>query len=211
MSQQISATPWASFGQSLMQDFQSQYSGQQSILNLLSSTFQGIIGAGGYGFANNAVNAMRTGATDTISGQYQNAQKALQERQATTQDANLPSGVAAQQNEQLLAAKASADSGAQNQITMANEQARQQSYYGALSGLSGVASMENPLGYAGAANQSGDVSASLVSADAAASKTGFMNSLENGLGSGIGGGLGGGLAGMAGTGMSMIGSGAWGF
>lgn len=184
----INTSPWVNFGQTLMRDFQTQYGNNSQVLNFLRDSLMPIIKLGGRGFGNEALTAMRTAATDTTAQQYQNAQKALQNQQAQNGDPNLPSGVAEQQKEQLAEGGARFDANAQNQITLANEQQKENDFWNATQGLMGVAQGYNPLGYAGAANQAGQTAADIETANAKmmeAQGGGFMGSLKRGLGAGL--------------------------
>ena len=186
----ISTSPWQDFGSKLMTDFQTQYGNQSSLLSYLTGVLQPMIAMGGQGFNAQMLAAMRTGAADTTSTQYQNAEKALQQRQAINGDASLPSGVAAQQKEQLAAAGASADAGAQNNITLANEQQREKNLDFATNALFGVAHEENPLGYAGEANATGNTEANIENANTNQNANSFGGSFKRGLGGSLGSGLG---------------------
>ena len=195
----ISLSPWKSFSTNLMQDFQTQYASNTALLNYLTGIFKPMVEAGGLGFNAQTLAAMRTGASDTTATQYQNAEKALQQNQALTQEAGLPSGVAEQQKEELAAAAAGQGATAQQNITLANEQQRQRNLEFATQGLSDVARQQNPLGYAAAADSAGNTEASLENANTQADANSFGGMLKRGLASGITkiatGGLGGALSG----------------
>lgn len=186
----LSTSTWQNFGSGLMKDFQTQYGNQSDVLNYLSGILKPMVEAGGQGFSPQTLAAMRTSAGDTTATSYQNAQKALQTRQAVTGTPEVASGVNAQQAEQLAAAGASQGATAQENITLANEQQREKNLEFATGGLLSVSQQENPLGFAGAANQAGDVAANIENANTTASANSFGGSLAKGLGSSIGSGIG---------------------
>jgi hypothetical protein len=84
-------------------------------------------------------------------------------------ESQLPSGVGAQLNEALLNAEAADKATGQNQITMQNEQLKQQNYWNAVNALNGVATQENPLGYANSATAGSGAVSSLSQAVTASS------------------------------------------
>src|SRR6185437_10021468 len=141
------------FNNQLMSLFQKQFASQQSTLQYLKDTFQPVISnaQAGNGFSPQALAAMRTGATDTLSTQFQNAQQALNQQLKTAGDANVPSGVTVGADMALLQEEARQNAAAQNNITLANQQQANSNLFNAANVLNGVAAQDNPLGYAGAA------------------------------------------------------------
>jgi hypothetical protein len=186
----ISTSPWQDFGSKLMTDFQTQYGNQSSLLSYLTGVLQPMIAMGGQGFNAQTLAAMRTGAADTTSTQYQNAAKSLQQNQALTQEAGLPSGVAEQQKEELAASGAQANAGAQENITLANEQERENNLKFATNALFGVAHEEDPLGFAGAADSAGNTEANIENANTQQKANSFTGSFEKGLGGSLGSAVG---------------------
>lgn len=205
------------FNTQLMGIFQQQYGQQQQVYQYLQKQMQPIIDAGGTGYSAQALASMRTSATDNLSNQYQNAQKALQAQEFTSGGRDLPSGVNQQLNASLFASEAADQAGAQNQITQQNENLKQQNYWNAVNELNGVGAAFNPQSYAGAATNSSEAastagnSAANLSTAYQNSKKGFWSNLASGLGAGLGAGLGGGLSGGFGSLMSTIGSGNFGW
>src|SRR6185312_2155481 len=112
------------FNQQLMGLFQQQFQNQQNQLNFLKGVMQPVItnAQAGKGFSDEALTAMRTGATDQLSSQFQNAQAALNQQLKTSGDANIPSGVTVGADTALLNEEAKTNAGAQNNITLANAQ-----------------------------------------------------------------------------------------
>lgn len=170
------------FNTQLMSIFQQQFSKQSAITDYLTAKMKPIIDAGGTGLSPEALTAMRTSATDTISTQYNNAQKALNAHLTQAGESGMPSGVTAQLDAALLQQQASETGQTQNQITLSNEQLKQQNYWNATNVLNGQAATMNPLGYAGTATQGGDTVANLSQAVTAANKSGLLGALGGAVG-----------------------------
>jgi hypothetical protein len=170
--------------------FQAQFSEQQQMQSYLINQLEPII-ANPPGYGQAGLTAMETSATDTISQQAQNAQQALQDQEYIS-GRELPSGTDTQMQEQLLSAEGAEKAQAQQQITLANENLKQQQYWSALSMLSGGtgALNMNPLSYAQTFNQGGQTLSGLSQAETASQQSGIMGAL--------GGLAGGGAAGQAG-------------
>src|SRR5207302_1468543 len=96
------------------------------------------------GMSAKALAAARTGATDTLSNQYAQAQEALNARELVTGGKDLPSGVNSQLNASLLNSEAADKAAAQNNITLQNEQMKQTNLWNAFQTLSGNAAQLNP-------------------------------------------------------------------
>lgn len=182
----ISLGSWQQFSNNLMQDFQTQYGAQSSVLNYLTGILKPMLEAGGQGFSPQTLAAMRTGAADTTAQQYQNAAKALQTRQAVNGGAGLPSGVNAQQQEELAQAAAGQNATAQENISMANEQQRERNLEFGTNALMGIAGEQNPLGYAGAADNAGRTQADIENANTQQDANSFTGSFKKGIGSSLG-------------------------
>lgn len=176
----------AAFNANLMNIFNQQFVKQNEYRDFLAGKLKPMID-NPTGYSPEALTAMRTGATESIAGQYANAQKALQAKLATRggDAATLPNGV----NDQLLATlsegQASDTAGAQNSITLADENLKQQNYWAAINALSGQEAMVNPLGYAGAVNSGGDTVANLANAFQNSTQSGWFNALAGGIGGGL--------------------------
>jgi hypothetical protein len=191
------------FDSQLMTLFNQQYANQQSQLNFLKGVLQPELtqSAAGNGFSKPALAAMRTGATDTISSSYQNAQRALNQTERSSSDVNIPSGVNAANDAALVNSEAQTKAGAQNQITIDNESQAQSNLWNAVNALNGVAAQNSPAALENGAIEGGNTVASLGS-----SQANLQNAITNAnsssflgtFGKALGGGLGGGIAGMAG-------------
>jgi hypothetical protein len=177
------------FDSQLMSIFSQQFGQQSQIFNYLKGKLQPMID-NPQGLSPDALAAARTSATDTTSQAYQNAQKALNAKMATSGESTLPSGVGAQLNEALLNAEAADKATGQNEITMQNEQLKQQNYWNAVNGLTGQQAQLNPLGYANSATSGSGAVSNLSQAVTASSGPTFGSIL---------GGVVGGVAGAAGS------------
>ena len=177
------------FNSQLMAIFQQQFAKQSAVLDFLKGKLQPMIDKP-TGYSPEALTTMRTSATDTLSDAYQNAQRALQNKEFTQGGRDLPSGINDQIDAALLTAEAKDKANAQNTITLNDENLKQSNYWNAMNVLSGnVASQFNPLGYAGAATSGSNAVAGLSQA--------VTNSQQTGLGA-LFGGLAGGVFGAAG-------------
>ena len=156
------------FDSQLMSIFQQQFGKQSAVFDYLKGKMQPMID-NPTGLSPEGLAAARTSNTDQFSAAYQNAQKALNAKMAASGESQLPSGVGAQLNEALLNAEAADKATGQNQITMQNEQLKQQNYWNAVNALNGVATQENPLGYANSATAGSGAVSSLSQAVTASS------------------------------------------
>ena len=148
------------FDKQLMTLFQAQYGKQSAITDFLTKQMEPLISKGGQGYTPAQLTAMRTGASDALSTQFQGAQRAIN----ATEQRGLPSGVSAQVQGSLMAQEAEQQAAAQNQITTANANLQQQNYWNSVNVLNGQAATENPLGYASSAENSGNTIAGLSEA-----------------------------------------------
>jgi hypothetical protein len=188
----------ANFDNQLITIFQSQYATQQSQLNYLNGKMQPIINEGGQGYTPEQLTSMRTEANDTTSAQYQQAQDALNNEVSNASGGSKLTGVSGAVTESdaaLLNAEAQSKAGAQENITAQNAQLQQQNYWNAINALNGVAAMENPLGYAGAATNAANSVANNSQANSAAmtAQNGWMG-MVGGIAGGVGSALGGGFS-----------------
>lgn len=203
----------SNFYNQLSQSYGQEFAGQSSILSSLNSAFAPILAGGpnqtGYSAAENA--ALNTAALNTTSANYRNAAQATNEQLAGRGGGNsfLPSGVNAQIDASLASNAAGQLSSEQNQITQANYTQGRQNFFNAAGALSNAASIYNPTGVAGAANNAGN--------NAFGSATQIYNQ-GNAWQGALGGVLGGaasaassGLVGGLGTELSTLGSGNFGF
>jgi hypothetical protein len=179
----------ASFNATLMSTFQQQFATQKNTLDYLKSKMQPMID-NPTGLSDAGLAAARTSSDDQFSSAYQNAQRALNAKMATSGESTLPSGVGAQLNSALLNAEAADKATGQNQITMQNESLKQSNYWSAVNALNGVAAQNNPLGYANSATSGSGAVANLSQAVTASSGPTFGSIL---------GGVAGGALGAAGS------------
>lgn len=198
------------FDQQLMQLFQKQYATQQTQLNFLNSILKPVASnaEAGNGFTKPELAAMRTSATDQLTTQEQNAQKALNQTLKTSGDANIPSGVTVGANEALQNSEFQANANTQNQITVANAQQANSNLFNAVNALNGVAAQESPNALQSGALEGGSTVASLGGAQGSlqnaitnANSNSFFGKLGGSFASGLGGGLSGALTG--GLGMAL--------
>lgn len=162
------------FNNQLMALFNKQYASQQNVLNYLQGQVKPIIARSeaGQGMSAAAEAAMRTSATDTIAGNEQAAQQALNQREAQQMGGSniMPSGVNAQLDAALLDSAARQQSGAQLGITQYNQNLANSNLWNSLNVMSGNAAMMNPQSYAGEATSG---------SGAVASGSGAQSSLQN--------------------------------
>lgn len=196
------------FQKTLTSLFQQQFADQKGVLDFLQGTLEPKIAAGGEGFSPQAIAAMRTSSTDTISSQFQNAQTALNQVLKTSGSANVPSGVTVGADTGLLSAEAQTQAQGQNQITLSNEQQRQNNFWNSINALNGVSAQINPLGYGSEASGAGGTVASLGNAQSSlqnaltsANSSSFFGQLGGSFARGLGGGLSGAVTG--GLGMAL--------
>lgn len=174
----------AAFQDTLTNAFKTQFGQNQQLYQFLSGALtKQVTNPQGYG--DQAVAAMRTSATDTIASQYDNAKKALQNRQFVAGGESLPSGVNAMQTGALATGQASDTATAQNNITVQDENLKQQNYWNAINGLNGVNQGNNANVTAGEANGAGGTTANLSSA-VTASKAAAMSPFNALIGAGGG-------------------------
>lgn len=169
------------FDSQLMAIFQQQFGKQSQVFDYLKSKMQPMIEKP-TGLSAEGLAAARTSATDQLSQEYQNAQRALNAKMASSGESTLPSGVGAQLNEVLLNAEAADKATAQNQITMQNEQLKQNNYWNAVNALNGVGAQFNPLGYANSATSGSGAVAGLSNAVTAANGPGIGQILGGAVG-----------------------------
>jgi len=173
------------FNTQLMSVFQQQFGKQSAVFDYLKSKMQPMID-NPTGLSAEGLAAARTSNTDQLSSAYQNAQRALNAKMSASGESTLPSGVGAQLNEALLNAEAADKATGQNQITMQNEQLKQQNYWNAVNALNGVAAQENPLGYANSATAGSGAVANLSQAVTAANGPGWGQILGGAVGGVVG-------------------------
>jgi hypothetical protein len=145
----------SAFFQNLMSSYQQNFGEQQGIFSSLTKALSPILEAGpnqqGFSAAENA--ALTGQAINATAANARNAQVVA----ASSAGGN--TGVTTGGQKQLQAEIASRAgvglSGAENQINLTNAELGRQNFFNAESGLAGVAGLENPVGYAGQANNAG--------------------------------------------------------
>lgn len=155
-SEQSVANGQQSFANTLQGDYGTTFGNQQSMLNNLSNSLTNTVqgGPGQYGYSAQEDTGLRTQADSGTAAAYKNTKEATGEAAAATGGGNavLPTGASSQASEQLAQAAAQQQSNQQLGITNAGYQQGQTNYNNAVSGLEGVANLENPNATAGAAN-----------------------------------------------------------
>lgn len=147
------------FMNTLQKDFGTAFQGQQNILNTLSKSLTSIVqgGPSQYGFSPEETSALNTLATTGTAQQYENAKQAAGAAAAAAGGGNvvLPSSAAAQQQADIAQQAAQTSSSQLLGIKEAGYQQGNKNFQDAIRGLTGVASVENPTGVAGQANEAG--------------------------------------------------------
>lgn len=155
-----------SFQNTLMNDFGTAFSGQQNIINGLTTSFNKTLAAGPsqFGFSTPETTALNTQATSGVASAYQNARAAAGEAAAASGGSSmLPSGAASQNQAQAAQAAAQSQSNALLGIQEAGYKQGNANYNEAAAGLQGAAGLENPNGLASNANTAGSDAASTAS------------------------------------------------
>lgn len=138
-----------------MNDVNTQFAANQSILSSLKSTFDKVVAAGSnqQGYNAQEMNALNSSVIQNTGQQYANAKKSLAENQAAQGGGNsmLPSGVASQQEATLGSAAANQAQSGLTQNLQASYNQGYQNYNNALSGELSVAGQQNATGMANAA------------------------------------------------------------
>ena len=147
------------FMSTLQSDFGTSFAGQQNIINgltkSLNNTLQG--GPSQYGFSTPETTALNTLATSGNAQQYQNARAAVGEAAAASGGgANLPTGSQLGVQADLAEKAAQNESNSLLGIQEAGYKQGAANYNEAVSGLTSAASLENPSGVAGQANNAGE-------------------------------------------------------
>lgn len=189
----------------LSSDYGTQFANQSNILSGLTNILNPIAAAGPsqMGYSQGELNSLNSSAIQNSAQAYKTAQQGLQNQQAVQGGGNtqLPSGVVSQNNATLASQGANNESNQLLGIQTAGYQQGNANYNNAVSALGGVASAENPLGYAGAStsalNGAFGGASTIQQQNTAASPWGTIGGILGGaLSAGVGGltgGLGSGL------------------
>lgn len=196
------ATTQTAFYNELINMQKKQFGEQSAIFKYLTNTLKPLLEhPTGFGAAEEA--ALRTQASETTTGQFENAARNFQERSFILGGRELPSGALLAGLGGLEGMRAVTEAGGQRQISLQNEALKRENYWRAASALGGVASGYNPVGFAGAATGAG--SAAQVTTAAAYDPFwqkvlgGAIVGFAGGAGSALMGGMGGGGGGAMGT------------
>lgn len=191
---------WANFSNTLMGAFQQQYGAQSSIFNFLTSKYTDMI-KNPQGFSPAALSAMRGGAVDNLTKQFQNAKQAVNGQLSLNGGigGDVKSGVASQIQGGLAGQQAGATAGALDNIEMANEQQKIDNQRFAEQGLNNVGVEENPTGFASQASSAAGTVGGLGSEYHSTDSGGFGDAFKQSFGSGLGKTLSGGNAGQGGV------------
>jgi hypothetical protein len=169
----------AAFNSQLMSIFQTQFSKNSQILDYLTTTLKPMID-NPQGYSPEALATLRTQAKESAANATANAQQAYQTQAYAHGGRDLPSGVDAQVEGSISSAGAQQEAGAQQNITLANENLKQANFWNAISSLSGNAAQFNPLGYANAATSGGNTVANLSQANTSSQQSGLLSGLLGG-------------------------------
>lgn len=139
----------AAFTSTLNSAYSTMFANQQATLAKLTAQLNQAVN-NPQGFSAQDLAAMRTTTMDQTTQQFARAQVAANAKAAAEGGADLGSGVAAGISAGIQAQGAEAQAAGQEQITLANEQLKQQNYWRGISGLENLGGMENPTSIAGA-------------------------------------------------------------
>jgi hypothetical protein len=156
--QQAIAAQQQQFYSTMQQDYSTMFAGQQNILTNLQNSWNPVLQAGinQYGYSAPETAALQSTATQGTATQYANASRALNEGIAARGGTSfIPSGASQQMQQSVATAAANQQSNELLGIQQSGYAQGRQDYLAAAGALSGVAQLQNPLGYAGTANQSG--------------------------------------------------------
>ncbi len=151
------------FYDTMTKDYSQQFANQTAVLNAVNASVQPVIAAGPnqYGFSPAETNVLNSQAIQGTAQQYNQAQKALQQRQAAEGGGTqfLPSGVNEQQKAELAATGANQTSSELLGIQQAGYTQGANQYQSAVQQAEGAAGIYNPTGYSGAATGAGNAAA----------------------------------------------------
>lgn len=173
------------FTKTLQTAFQTNNASQQNQLNFLNSKMQSAI-SNPQGYSPATLAAMRASANDSVAATSQNVQRSVQNMEAGRSGPNaLPSGVDAQINAEVNSRAAEAGNKAQQDITIDDANLKNQNEWNAVKAEEGVAGLENPEGMAGEANTGASTVGSLSQAVTSANGPGIGSILGGIAGAGI--------------------------
>ena len=145
----------ASFFQNLMNSYQQNFGNQQAIFSSLTNALSPILEAGpnqmGFSAAENA--ALTGEAINSAAAANRNAQVIA--ASSAGGNTGVTTGGQKQLQAQIATGVGTNLASNENQINLANAAQGRTNFFGAEAGLAGVAGLENPIGYAGQANNAG--------------------------------------------------------
>lgn len=151
----------AAFATTLASDYEKQFGKESAITDSLHATLAPIINAGPnqYGFSNAEDATLRTQASAGTSTAFRNAKQSLGDTQASQGggDEFLPSGVKTQQQQDLAVAAANKEASDQLAITGSGYDTGRKRFDTAVGADENLASLTNPVAYAGATTASSSV------------------------------------------------------
>ncbi len=168
------------FNQQLMSLFQQQFGKQNAITDQLTKTLMPML-QNPQGYSPEALAALRSQAKESAADSYANAEKAFQTQSFARGGRDLPSGVDEQVQGAISGGAAAQEAGAQQNITLANENQKQSNFWNAINGLNGVSAQLNPLGYAGAATSGSGAVAGLSNAVTSSQQSGVLGGILGGV------------------------------
>jgi len=170
----------AAFTNTLQAAFAQQFGANQSTLNFLNGKLTSAVN-NPQGFSPQMLAAATTQAIQGTATDYANAAKTINNQIVARGGSTLPSGVGAQIQAQLATGAANEESSNLTNLQIANAQQQQSNFWNAVSGLAGVAKLQDPLGYASSANQGAGEVGSLSQAYSPSEQSGlggqFLSSL----------------------------------
>lgn len=153
-------TAQANFYNTMVQNYNQVYGEQQSVLNAVTTSLAPIIAAGinQEGFSAAEKTSLMTSATEGVARGYQQAQQALNAKQAAaggTAATNIQSGATQQVSEELASEAVQTQASEEQQITQADYAQGRQNYLAAVQAEEGAAGLLNATGVSGAATSAG--------------------------------------------------------
>lgn len=168
-----------------------QYSNEQAIFAPMSQQFQSILSKGPNqeGFSGSELNDLNATAVEGTAENYKNASRAVGEKMAAEGggDNPLPTGAKEELQQNLATSAAQTESGEESEIKQADYKQGYDEWKTAGSGLMGIATGQNPLGFENAATSAG--SAAGTTADQIASQNNSWINAAIGAAGAIGGGF----------------------
>jgi hypothetical protein len=154
------ATSTGNFYTTLQSAFNEQFANQTNILANLHNAWTPILNGGPnqQGFSTSELADLNSNAINRTASNYKFASQAANENMAARGGGNTfaPSGAVDQVNADIATGAAQQLSSEQNQIDQANYAQGRKNFSEATGALSSVAAQDNPLGFAGAASNTGD-------------------------------------------------------